>query len=149
MVFCDNRTGFSRSILINPTWLMIAFLEKRITCIGIIALIIRLLYNDFKIWKLTKNNWKLYIFTYVLIIIIINIWISLFIKWCNLYFLKGTMKKIPENTFHMCHLPQSRGPHFQTSFSSFKYSISAYIILVRISSFFVITFIYKYVQFNY
>ena len=98
MIFCDNRTGLSRSILIKPSWLMIAFLEKRITCIGMITLIIRLLYNDFKIWKLTKSNWKLYVFAYVLIIIIVNIWIPLFIKWCNLYFLKDTLKKIPENT---------------------------------------------------
>ena len=94
MIFCDNRTGLSCGILIKPSWLMIAFLEKWITCIGMIALIMRLSCNDFKIWKLVEDNCKLYVFVWILIVVIVNIWISLFIKLCNLYFLRNTLRKI-------------------------------------------------------
>ena len=74
---------------------MIAFLDKWITCIGIIVLIMRLSCSDFKIWKIVEGNCKLYVFACVLIVVIINIWISLFIKLCNLHFLRNTLGKIP------------------------------------------------------
>ena len=95
MIFCNNRTGLSRGILIKLSWLMIAFLDKWITCIGIIVLIMRLSCSDFKIWKIVEGNCKLYVFACVLIVVIINIWISLFIKLCNLHFLRNTLGKIP------------------------------------------------------
>ena len=75
----------------------------------------RLSCNDFKIWKLVKSNCKLYIFTCFLIVFYVNIWISLFIKLCNLYFLRNTLKKILE-------LLLRRSAHKPTSFSPFSIS---------------------------
>ena len=56
----------------------------------------RLSCNDFKIWKLVEGNYKLYIFTFFFfIIIVVNTWISLFIRLYNLCFLRNTLIKIP------------------------------------------------------
>ena len=62
------------------------------------ALIMKLLCNDFKIWKLVEGNCKFYVFTCFFIVVVVNIWISLFIRLCNLYFLRNTLKKIPRVT---------------------------------------------------
>ena len=55
----------------------------------------RLSCNDFKIWKLVEGNCKLYVFVCFLIVVIVNIWIFLFIRLCNLCFLRNILRKIP------------------------------------------------------
>ena len=52
----------------------------------------RLSCTDFKIWKLVEDNCKLYVFA-CFFIVVINIWIFLFIRLYNLYFLRHTLKK--------------------------------------------------------
>ena len=52
--------------------------------------------TDFKLEKLVEGNCKLYVFVYFFIVVVVNIWISLFIKLYNLYFLRNTLRKIPK-----------------------------------------------------
>ena len=55
----------------------------------------RLSCNDFKIWKRVEDNCKLYVFTcFFIVIIVVNIWISLFIRLYNLCFSRNTLRKI-------------------------------------------------------
>ena len=42
------------------------------------VLIMRLSCNNFKIWKLVEGNYKLSVFVWFFIVVIVNIWISLF-----------------------------------------------------------------------
>ena len=58
-----------------------------------VALIMRLSYNNFKIWKPVEGNCKFYVFACFFIVIIVNIWISFFIRLCNLFFLRNTLRK--------------------------------------------------------
>ena len=51
---------------------------------------------DFKIWKLVKSNCKFYVFACIFMVVVVNIWISLFIRLYNLYFLRNILRKISE-----------------------------------------------------
>ena len=61
-----------------------------------LALIMRLSCTDFKIWILVEDNYKFYVFAcFFIVVVVVNIWISLFIKLYNLCFLRNTLRKIP------------------------------------------------------
>ena len=73
--------------------------------IWLVALIMRQSCNDFKIWKLVKGNRKLYVFAcFFIVVVVVNIWISLFIRLYNLYFLRNTLRKIPGATTEMSQM---------------------------------------------
>ena len=66
----------------------------------------RLSCNDFKIWKLVKDNYKLYVFTFFffLIVIIVNIWISLSIRVCEKNFWSPSTKILVKNYLKFCRV---------------------------------------------
>ena len=53
----------------------------------------RLSCTDFKIWKLVKDNCKIYVFACFFIIVVVNIWIYLFIRLYNICFLRNILRK--------------------------------------------------------
>ena len=68
----------------------------------LVALIMRLSWNDFKIWKFVERQLLtlcIYVFFFcffffIVVVVVVNIWIFLFIRLYNLCFLRNILKKI-------------------------------------------------------